>query len=86
MSQDSSRERHVYLVVPRGTSWEVKEDGRDEVLASDLDREAAIIMARSLAEAASFGQIVVHDADGLIEYESTCAKRMAAFKRPSALA
>ena len=75
MSPESSRERHVYFVVPRGTAWDVKEEGRAEVVASDLDRNEAIAVARNLAEASSFGQIIVHGADGLIEYESTCGKR-----------
>lgn len=75
MSTDSSRERHVYVVVPRGSAWDVKEEGREDVIAADLDRDEAIEVARSLAEATSFGQIIVHAADGLIEYESTCAKR-----------
>ena len=77
MSTDSSRERQVYLVVPRGAAWDVKEEGRDEALASELDRSEAIATARSLAEASLFGQIIVHGADGLIEYESTCGKRNA---------
>jgi uncharacterized protein DUF2188 len=75
MSPDSSRDRHVYLVVPRGTAWDVKQEGREEVLATDLARDEAVAVARSLAEASSFGQIIVHGADGLIEYESTCGKR-----------
>jgi hypothetical protein len=75
MSPDSSRERHVYSVVPHGAGWDVKEEGRAEAVASDLDRNEAIAVARSLAEASSFGQIIVCGADGLIEYESTCGKR-----------
>lgn len=75
MSTDSNRERHVYLVVPRGAAWNVTEEGRDEALASELDCEKAIATARRLAEASSFGQIIVYGVDGLIEYESTCVKQ-----------
>ena len=75
MSADSIEERHVYSVVPRGVAWDVQQEGRDEPIASELDRDEAIAMARSLAEATSFGQIIVHGPDGTIEYESTCAKR-----------
>jgi len=81
MSTDSSRERRVYLVVPRGSVWNVKEEGRDDVIAADLSREEAVAVARSLAESTSFGQIIVHGADGLVEYESTCAKRLGVPKR-----
>lgn len=76
MPPDSDRERHVYLVLPRGAAWEVREEGDDGVLASDLPRDEAIAVARGLAEARSFGQIIVHGTDGLIEYESTCGKRV----------
>jgi len=75
MSADSS-ERHVYCVVPHGLTWDVREEGRDEPIASDLDHDEAVAMARSLAETSSFGQIIVHGPDGMIEYESTCAKRL----------
>jgi hypothetical protein len=84
MSPDSSRERHVYSVVPHGTTWDVKEEGRAEAVASDLDRNEAIAVARSLAEASSFGQIIVCGADGLIEYESTCGKRGGGPRRATA--
>jgi len=75
MSPDSSEERRVYVVVPRGRAWDVRQEGCVEVLAADLDRDEAVAVARSLAEATAFGQIIVHAADGLIEYESTCGKR-----------
>jgi hypothetical protein len=75
MSADSIEDRQVFSVVPRGAGWDVQEEGRAELIAAELDRDEAIAVARSLAEASPFGQILVHRADGTIEYESTCAKR-----------
>lgn len=61
--------RKVFHVVPNGTNWQVKHNGG--VLTSHYTKEAAVEKGRAYAKANEPSQLVVHKADGTIEYEYT---------------
>lgn len=61
--------RKVYRVLPAGTNWEVKHDG--VVLSRHILKDDAIQTGRKVALANMPSQLVVHKADGTIEFEWT---------------
>jgi hypothetical protein len=61
--------RKVFRVVPHGTNWEVKYNGK--VLTSHYNKEPAIESGRKYALANQPSQLVIHKADGTIEVEYT---------------
>jgi hypothetical protein len=62
-------QRKIYRVVPIGSQWQVKHDGA--VLSTHGLKQAAIDSGRGLALANAPSQLVVHRADGTIEFEWT---------------
>jgi len=61
--------RKVYRVVPNGSAWQVKHDGK--VLSDHSLKSDAIDSGRKFAKANMPSQLVVHRADGTIETEYT---------------
>jgi hypothetical protein len=61
--------RRVYRVVPNGTQWQVKHEGR--VLSNHYTKQAAVDEGRRVAKANAPSQLVIHKADGTIETEYT---------------
>lgn len=61
--------RNIYHVVPDSGNWQVKHNG--QVLSSHYYKESAIESGRRIAKANMPSQLVVHKADGTIEYEYT---------------
>lgn len=61
--------RKIFRVVPHGTNWQVKHNG--EVLTNHTNKDDAIAKGRAYALANKPSQLVVHKADGTIEYEWT---------------
>jgi hypothetical protein len=61
--------RKVYRVLPAGASWQVKHEGI--VLSTHITKQQAIESGRAVAKANAPSQLVVHRADGTIEYEWT---------------
>ncbi len=61
--------RKVFHVVPNGTSWQVKHNGK--VLSNHTLKSNAIESGQSVAKANEPSQLVVHRADGTIEFEYT---------------
>ncbi len=61
--------RKIYRVVPYGSQWQVKHDGR--VLSTHATKDAAVRAGQAVAKANAPSQLVVHRADGTIEYEYT---------------
>ncbi len=61
--------RNVFRVVPYGTNWQVKFEGR--VLSNHLLKGSAISEGQAVAKANRPSQLVVHKADGTIEFEWT---------------
>lgn len=61
--------RKVYRVVPNGTNWQVKHDGK--VLSNHLMKSMAIAEGQRIAKANQPSQLVIHLANGQIETEYT---------------
>lgn len=61
--------RKVYRVLPNGTQWQVKHDGR--VLSNHYTKQVAVDEGRRVAKANEPSQLVIHKADGTIETEYT---------------
>jgi hypothetical protein len=61
--------RKVYRVVPLGTNWQVKHDGK--VLSNHALKSLAIDAGKKAALANQPSQLVIHRADGTIETEYT---------------
>jgi len=61
--------RKVFHVVPNGDYWAVKHDSK--ILTNHHTKENAIEKGRAYALANQPSQLVVHRADGTIEYEYT---------------
>lgn len=61
--------RKVYHVVPNGTNWQVKHNG--QVLSNHYLKVYAVSAGQQIAKANQPSQLVVHKADGTIEYEYT---------------
>ncbi|MGY4893199.1 MAG: DUF2188 domain-containing protein [Candidatus Saccharimonadota bacterium] len=61
--------RKVFRVVPNGTNWQVKYEGK--VLTNHYTKDAAIDKGRAYALANKPSQLVIHRADGTIETEWT---------------
>ncbi|MGL5857910.1 MAG: DUF2188 domain-containing protein [Angustibacter sp.] len=61
--------RKVYRVVPSGSVWELKHDG--VVLSTHHSKDVAVSTGQTTAKANEPSQLVVHRADGTIEFEYT---------------
>lgn len=61
--------RKVYRVLPDGGDWVVKHDG--VVLSRHYTKQPAIDAGQKVAKANQPSQLVVHRADGTIEFEWT---------------
>jgi hypothetical protein len=61
--------RKVYRVLPAGTLWELKHAGN--VLYSHDNKDPVVSRGQRTAKANEPSQLVVHRADGTIEYEYT---------------
>jgi len=61
--------RKIYHVVPNGTNWQVKHNG--QVLSNHYLKTEAVSAGQRAAKANQPSQLVVHKADGTIEYEYT---------------
>lgn len=61
--------RKIYRVLPNGTQWQVKHEGR--VLSNHYTKPPAVEAGRRVALANQPSQLVVHKADGQIEFEWT---------------
>lgn len=61
--------RKVYRVVPAGSDWQVTHNGR--VLSTHHTKPPAVSAGQAVAKANQPSQLVVHRADGTIEYEYT---------------
>lgn len=61
--------RKVYRVVPSGTNWQVKHDGK--VLSNHTYKDNAVSSGQAIAKVNQPSQLVVHRADGTIEFEYT---------------
>lgn len=61
--------RKVFHVVPNGTNWQVKHNG--QVLSNHTYKTNAISSGQQVAKANQPSQLVVHRADGTIEFEYT---------------
>lgn len=61
--------RKVFHVVPYGTNWQVKHNG--QVLSNHSLKSNAIDAGQRVAKANQPSQLVVHRANGTIEFEYT---------------
>jgi hypothetical protein len=61
--------RKRYSVVPNGTQWQVKHNG--QVLSAHYTKQPAIDAGQKVAKDNQPSQLVVHRADGTIEFEWT---------------
>jgi hypothetical protein len=61
--------RKVYRVVPAGSQWELKHNG--VVLSRHVTKPPAVTAGQATAKTNQPSQLVVHKADGTIEYEYT---------------
>ena len=61
--------RKVYRVTPNGTRWVLKHEG--VVLYSHDNKDPVVSQGQTTAKANQPSQLVVHRADGTIEYEYT---------------
>lgn len=61
--------RNRYDVVPNGTNWSVKHEGR--VLSTHVLKTEAVDAGVKVARANQPSQLVIHRADGTIEDERT---------------
>lgn len=61
--------RKQFHVVPSGTNWQVKYSG--DVLSTHKLKSDAVSAGQNVAKANQPSQLVVHKADGTIEYEYT---------------
>lgn len=61
--------RKIYRVLPSGSRWELKHDGT--VLMSHNNKEPVVDQGQATAKENQPSQLMVHRADGTIEYEYT---------------
>jgi hypothetical protein len=61
--------RRIYRVVPSGSQWHVTH--QQQVLSRHNTKQAAIDAGQTVAKANQPSQLVVHRADGTIEFEWT---------------
>jgi len=64
-------ERKVVHVVPDGEKWAVRSVGADRAASIHNKQDAAIDAARTIAQNAGLGQVVIHRPDGSIREEHT---------------
>ena len=65
------REKIYHIVPGKDGNWDVKEEGRDEPLATYRTQQEAVENAKTRAEEHKPGSFVVHDTSGEPRYEHT---------------
>ncbi len=61
--------RKIFHVVPNGTNWQIKNDGK--ILGSYSLKSSAIADGRRIAQANQPSELIIHNADGTIAERET---------------